>query len=142
MKILKFKIVTAERVVYENEILQASIPTASGEITVLPDHLPIVSILQTGEIKLKDKDGDQSIAVAGGFLEMRVGNELIILADKAERAGEIDVERAEEAQKRAQKQMEEAKNIEDFDFAKVQALIDKEMNRIRIGKKYRKLRYN
>ena len=107
--ILQFKIATPEKVVYEDEIKQASIPTTSGEVTILPNHIPLVSVLQAGEIKITDKDGEHVLAVAGGFLEVRDNNEIVILADNAERAEEIDLERAEEARKRAEKELEKAK---------------------------------
>ncbi|MFA5062031.1 MAG: ATP synthase F1 subunit epsilon [Patescibacteria group bacterium] len=136
---LKFKIVTPEKTVYENDIFQVSIPTMDGEITVLPQHIPLVSILKAGELKIKDKDGDNAIAVSGGFLEVRGENEIVILADHAERAEEIDVAKAEEARKRAEQQMKEAVNKQDVDYAKLQAVIDREMNKIRVAKKYKNL---
>ncbi|PIY93412.1 MAG: ATP synthase F1 subunit epsilon [Candidatus Magasanikbacteria bacterium CG_4_10_14_0_8_um_filter_32_14] len=137
---INFKIVTPERLVYENEIYQVSIPTTSGEITVLPSHIPMVSVLAVGELKIIDKDGEHPYAVAGGFLEIQDENKIVILADKVERADTIDVERAQEARKRAEEEMIKAKAGEDVDFARLQALIDKEMNRIRVGNKYRKLK--
>ena len=73
------------------------------------------------------------------ILEIKGDNEIVILADNAERATDIDLERAEEARQRAIEQMEKAKGQEDIDFAKLQAIIDREMNRIRVGKKYKKL---
>ena len=91
-------------------------------------------------MKIKDKDGEHVLAIAGGFLEIKDNNELIILADNAERADEIDLERAEEARKRALEQMEKAKTEENVDFAKLQAVIDREMNRIRVGKKYKNVK--
>jgi F-type H+-transporting ATPase subunit epsilon len=136
---MKFKIVTPEKTIYENEILQVSIPTLQGEITVMPNHIPLVSVLQAGELKIKDKDGDHIMAVSGGFLEVKANNELIILADNAERADDIDLDRAEQARQRAEEQMAKAKGEENVDFAKLQAIMDREMNRIRVGKKYRKL---
>ena len=138
--ILQFKIATTEKVVYEDEIKQASIPTTSGEVTILPNHIPLVSVLQAGEIKITDKDGEHVLAVAGGFLEVRDNNEIVILADNAERAEEIDLERAEEARKRAEKELEKAKTEENIDFAKLQAVIDREMNRIKVGKKYKNVK--
>ncbi|MBT4121208.1 MAG: F0F1 ATP synthase subunit epsilon [Candidatus Magasanikbacteria bacterium] len=138
--ILQFKIATPEKVVYEDEIKQASIPTTSGEVTILPNHIPLVSVLQAGEIKITDKDGEHVLAVAGGFLEVRDNNEIVILADNAERAEEIDLERAEEARKRAEKELEKAKTEENIDFAKLQAVIDREMNRIKVGKKYKNVK--
>jgi F-type H+-transporting ATPase subunit epsilon len=136
---LKIKIVTPERVVYENEVFQVSIPTMSGEITVLKNHIPLVSVMKSGELRIKDKSGEVHLAVSGGFVEVRGNNEIVLLSDYAERVEEIDVQRAEEARKRAEEQMKQAKNIENIDFAKLQALIDRNMNRIKIARKYRSL---
>jgi F-type H+-transporting ATPase subunit epsilon len=137
---LKFKIVTPEGIVYQDEIMQATIPTADGEITVLPGHIPLVSILRTGELKFKDKEGDHAIALAGGFLEVRGNNELVLLADNAERAEVIDIDRAEEARKRAEELMSKADKTANIDFARLQAMIDREMNRIKIGRKYKNVK--
>jgi F-type H+-transporting ATPase subunit epsilon len=139
---LKIKIVTPEKVVYENEVFQVSIPTMSGEITVLKNHIPLVSVMKAGELRIKDKSGEVHLAVSGGFVEVRGNNEIVLLSDYAERVEEIDVQRAEEARKRAEEQMKQAKNIENVDFAKLQALIDRNMNRIRIARKYRSLPSN
>jgi len=136
---IKFKIATPEKVVYENDILQVSIPTTSGEITILPNHAPLVSILQAGELKIKDKDGEHLAAVSGGFLEIRPNNEVVILADNAERAEEIDIDRAEQARQRAIEQMAQAKAEENVDYAKLQAVLEREMNRVKVGRKYKKI---
>lgn len=136
---IKFKIVTPERVVYENDVLQVTIPTTTGEITILPNHVPLISVLSAGELRIKDRDGEHTIAVVGGAVEVRPESEVVILADNAERAEEIDIARAEEARKRAEEQMQQLKHTEDVDYAKLQAVMERELNRIRIGKKYRKI---
>ena len=136
---LKFKIVTPEKVIYENEIFQVSIPTTSGEITVLPNHIPLVSVLAAGELRIKDKDSEHHLAVSGGFLEVRGKNEVIILADNAERVEEIDLQKAEEAKQRAEEQMKNIKNVQDVDYARLQAAIDREVNKMRVAKKYRNI---
>ncbi len=140
--ILKFKIVTPEKTIYENEIFQVTIPTMDGEITVLPNHIPLISILKAGELKLKDKDGEHQMAVSGGFLEVRGKNEIIILADHAERAGEIDIDKAEEAKRRAEEQMSKLKDAQDVDYARLQAVIDRELNKLKVAKKYKNLPMN
>jgi F-type H+-transporting ATPase subunit epsilon len=136
---MHFKIATPEKVIYENDILQVTIPTQNGQITVLPHHVPLISVLAAGELIIKNKNGEQVIAVAGGFLEIRANNEVIILADSAERLEDIDLQKAEAARQRAEEQMQKAKAGEDVDFAKLQAVIDREVNRIKVGKKYKKL---
>ena len=137
---IKFKIVTPEKVIYENEISQITISTMSGEITVLPGHIPLISALKGGELKIKDKDGgEHNMAVSGGFLEVRGNNEIVILADHAERVADIDIAKAEAARQRAEEQMKNIKNVQDVDYAKLQAVIDREVNKLKIAKKYRHL---
>ncbi len=136
---IHFKIVTPEKIIYQNEILQVSIPTMSGEITVLPNHIPLVSVLKAGELRIKDKDGEHNMAVSGGFLEVRGNNEIVILADHAERVADIDIAKAEEARKRAEEQMKNIKNVQDVDYTKLQAIIDREVNKMKVAKKYRNL---
>ena len=142
MNTIHFKIATPEKVIYENDVIKVSIPTTTGEITILPNHIPLVSIVQAGELKISDAMGDQVIAVSSGFLEVRANNEVIILADNAERAEMIDIERAEAARKRAEEEMARSRGQENVDYAKLQAVIDREMNRVRIGKKYKKININ
>ena len=134
---LKFKIVTPEKTIYENEIYQVSVPTVEGEVTILPNHIPLISILKAGELRFKDAQGENQMAVSGGFLEVRGKNQIVILADSADRAKEIDINKAEEAKKRAEEQMANLKNAQDVDYAKLQAVIDRELNKLKIAKKYR-----
>lgn len=139
MSTLHFKIATPEKVIYEKDVFQVSIPTTTGEITILPHHIPLVSVLQTGEMKVKDAEGEHLIAIAGGFMEVRGKNEVVVLASNAELEHEIDLDRAEKARQAAVEQMVKAKAGEDVDFARLQATVDREMNRLKIARKYRKL---
>jgi len=134
-KTIKFELVTPERVVLKEEVLQATIPTQSGEITILPDHIPLVSILIPGVIELKKMTGESEvISVSGGFVEV-LKNKLVILADTAERAADIDEARAEEARKRAETLMAEKR--EDVDFSAVQAKIAKELARVKAVRRHK-----
>jgi len=139
MKKLKFKIITPEREVFSDEIDQVSLMTIDGEITILPEHIPLVSILKPGELKYKKDGKDEILAVSGGFIEVKDDNSVYILADTAEMAKEIDVERAKEAIKRAEKSMEETRNEENIDFTALKADLQRAMNRMKIGKKYKNL---
>jgi len=137
---IKFKIVTPEKVIYENDhIEQVTAPTTTGEITILPNHTPLITILNPGELVFKEKEQLHHFAVAGGFLEVRENNEIVILADNAENVDQIDIDRAQLAREKAVAQMSEIKNREDVDYARIQAVIDRETNRIRLGNKYRRL---
>jgi F-type H+-transporting ATPase subunit epsilon len=137
---LKFRIVTPERVVFEEDIDQVTMMTRDGEITVLPNHVPLITILQPGELRYKKNGEEHHLAVSGGFAEVNADNALSLLADTAERADEIDLARAEVARAKAEKLMQEARNKEDVDFVALQSRMEKELNRLKVGNKYRKIK--
>ena len=137
---LNFKIITPDKIVFSEAVDQVSLMTTTGEITVMSHHIPLVTNLQPGEVRYK-KDGQEKVmAVAGGFAEVRPGNELVVLADSAEYAYEIDIEKAEEARARAEKLLKEEIHKDDVEYAAIQAMIEKEVNRVKIGKKYRNIK--
>ncbi|KKW42492.1 MAG: F0F1 ATP synthase subunit epsilon [Candidatus Magasanikbacteria bacterium GW2011_GWA2_56_11] len=136
---LQFKLVTPDGIVYDDAIDQVSIPTAAGEITVLPRHIPLVSIISAGELRLKKDGAEIPLVVSGGVLEIRPGSQLYVLADTAERAEHIDMERAEAARARAEELMKQKEQMADVDFARLQAKMEKELARLRVGRKYRKI---
>mgnify|MGYP001613502840 CR=1 FL=1 len=136
---IKFKIVTPDGITYEDDAVeQVTIPTATGYITVLPGHIPLITPLMAGELVVKKKDHSVPLAVSGGVVEVRPKSEVYILADTAERAEHIDLERAETAKKRAEELLTAAEHEADIDYAKLQAVIERELARINVGKKYRK----
>jgi F-type H+-transporting ATPase subunit epsilon len=132
---IKFKIVTPERTVYESEIDQITLPTADGEITVLPNHIPLISILVPGELIVKGDGEEIAMAVSGGMIEVRE-NAMTILADTAERAEEIDLARAEEAKARAERLKEEKIRMDETEFATAAAIFEKNLARIRVARKH------
>ena len=135
---IKFKIVTPERTVYEDTVDEVVVPTVDGEIAILPNHIPLISILQAGELRTKKGNEEKIIAVSSGFVQVNK-NEVVILADTAEHADEIDEKRAEEAHERAKKLLEETKNIEEVDYTTLAAKLEKELARLKVArkKKYR-----
>ncbi len=138
-KTIRFEIVTPERVVLKEEVLQASVPTQSGEITILPDHIPLVSILRPGVIELKRENGDQEVmSVSGGFVEV-LKNKVVILADTAEIAVELDEARIEEARAKAE-EMKKWKDIDAVQFAEINALIEKQLARSKAVKRWRNIK--
>ena len=137
--IIKFEIVTTERVVLKEDIKQITVPTKDGEITILPHHIPLIASLKPGVLDVRRSDGQtEYISISGGFLEV-LKNKLVILADTAERAAEIDLNRAEEAQKRAEELMKKEKQFDQKEFASMNALIEKELARTKAAKRWRKL---
>ncbi|TSD01863.1 MAG: F-type H+-transporting ATPase subunit epsilon [Parcubacteria group bacterium Athens0714_25] len=135
-KKIKLKIVTPEKTVYEGEIGQITLPVSDGEVTILPNHRSYIASLKAGEIYLKTEKDDLYIAVSGGFIEFDQNN-LVVLADTAERAEEIDIKRAEQARKRAEELKKERIEMDDGEYARVAAAIEKELARIKVGRKNR-----
>jgi len=131
---IKFKIVTPEKVVYESEIDQVTLPTQAGEITVLPNHIPLLSALQAGELVIKADGKEIPMAISSGFAEIRK-NEVIVLTESAEHAHEIDITRAEEAKKRAEQLLSEMKNKEAVDYTGLASKMEKELARLKVARK-------
>lgn len=139
-KSIKFEIVTPEKVVSKQQVLQATIPTEEGEITVLPEHIPLVSILKPGVLELKNIDKQiEIISVSGGFVEV-LRDKIVILADTAERAEDLDEALIIAAKDRAEKAKLEAMNKDNFDFSAVAVRLEVEAARERALHKWRKLR--
>ena len=132
---IKFKIVTSEKTVFEDEVDQATFETSSGQITILPNHRSYITSLESGEAMVKIKGEEIFLSISGGFIEFH-NNTLIVLADTAERAEEIDLARAEEARKRAEELKSQAISMDDEEYARVAAAIQKESARIRVAKKH------
>ncbi len=132
---IAFKIVTPESTVYENRIDQVTLPVVSGQVTILPGHRSYIAALKAGELLLKKGAEEIHISTSGGFMEYNDGV-LVVLADTAERAAEIDIKRAEEARARAESIKHEKVAMSELEYAKVAAAIEKEAVRIRVAKKH------
>jgi F-type H+-transporting ATPase subunit epsilon len=140
MSKLNLSIVTPEKIVYEDVVDSVSLMTEMGEVTILPGHIPLVSNLRAGELRLK-KDGEEHYLVAStGFLQVRPNNEIVILADSAERADELDIKQIEEARERARKLLEEKRHVDDAAFADAAAMMERELARHRVATKRHKYR--
>ena len=116
---LDVEIVTGERVVLQDHDVDMVIaPGGAGVLGILPQHAPLITTLSFGELRIKKGNDEQSILVYGGFME--VGNDkVLILADSAERAEEVDVERAEAARRRAEESIVGRQTTMDLEEAQV-----------------------
>ena len=101
---MKLEIVTGERLVYSGDVEVLVAPGIEGELGILPHHAPLLTMLQPGEIRIVVNGQEEYMVISGGFLEV-LANTVTILADTAERADEIDEERAQEAVQRAQERL-------------------------------------
>lgn len=120
---------------FAGEADSVSIPTTSGTIQVFEKHMPLVTVLAAGELKITRAGETSYLAVSSGFVEVRPGSEVVVLANTAEAAQEIDVDRAEAARARA-RDLLKGKIASDEQYATVMAALEKEFARVRIGKKH------
>jgi len=135
---LKLDIVTAERVVYSADVDIIIAPGAEGQLGILPHHAPLMTILQAGELVVRKGGQEDTLAISGGFLEVRP-DRVIILADSAERAEEIDVARAEAAKKRAEQRLTDRK-VAGLDESRAEAALRRAMARLSVADKMKRRR--
>jgi F-type H+-transporting ATPase subunit epsilon len=93
IEMIKLEIVTPEKKVFDETVDSVTVPTATGEVGILPNHAPLISALKSGILSFANKGASEKMVVSGGFVEVSA-NKVSVLTDVAERAGEIDVEAA------------------------------------------------
>jgi F-type H+-transporting ATPase subunit epsilon len=136
MKKIIFKIITPEKIVYEGEVQKITLPVKEGDVTILPEHIPYIASLKAGEVVVFDTAAESHrLAISGGFIEFH-DNALTLLADTAENAKDLDLERAEIAKKRAQELKDQASE-DDEEYARLVAMLEKETTRVHIARKHR-----
>jgi F-type H+-transporting ATPase subunit epsilon len=135
---IKLDIVTAERVVYSGDVDEVIAPGIEGQLGILPHHAPLMTMLQAGELVARKDGKDEILAISGGFLEVRP-DRVIVLADAAERAEEIDMARAEAARKRAEDRLRDRKAI-GLDQATAEAALRRAIARLSVAEKIQQRR--
>ena len=134
---MRLEIVTAERVVYSEDVSVLVAPGIDCELAILPRHAPLLTMLKPGEIRVV-KDGEDSfMSVSGGFMEV-LGNKVTILADTAEHVEEIDMQRAEEALRRATESVEASAS--DMDLERALASLRRSQARVKVARRPRRRR--
>mgnify|MGYP003395055803 CR=1 FL=1 len=152
MKQLKLKIVTPERLVLEEMVDQVSLPTILGEITILPDHIPLITGLLSGDVVAFVNGEHVPMAVVGGFVEVKngkEGTEVAVLADFAEYVTELSDVAIEKAKARAEelkklmpaRQLAGGANKEHVDFEHFEAELERSLTRVKIADKWRTRKY-
>ena len=144
-KQLKLKIVTPERLILEEMVDQVSIPTTKGEITVLPDHIPLIALLASGDVVAFSNGEQIPMAIVGGFVEIKKDlsdvTEVAILADFAEHVSELSDDKVEQAKARAEELKKLMENKEHVDFEHFEAELERSLTRVRIADKWRTRKY-
>lgn len=129
MKTTIVNIVTPDGPVYDSEVSMVSVRTTSGEMGILPGHIPTVAPLKVGVVRLKKDNTTDLVAVSGGFVEIRP-DKVTILSPSAEVAASIDLARAKEALTRAEQRM--ASKESQIDFKRAELSLNRAMNRINV----------
>ena len=135
-KHFNLEIVTPDGSVFKDDIESLTFPSKMGEITILPDHVPLVGLVGHGELVIK-KEGDQSfLAVSGGAFEVLGGNKVRILADTAEKAEALNLEAIVAAEARARAILAEKTSSDDRSFADAAAGLERELARLKVARKH------
>lgn len=139
-KQLQLKIITPERIVLDEAVDSVSLPTTEGEITILPDHIALISTLASGDIVARVNGEDVPMAVSGGFIEVS-NNQVKILADFAEHVSDLSDDTVAKARARA----EELKHMKDdasvVDFEHYEAELERSLTRVKIADKWKNRKY-
>jgi F-type H+-transporting ATPase subunit epsilon len=138
MSSLKLDIVTAERVVYSEDVDVVIAPGVEGQLGILPHHAPLMTTLQAGELVVRRGGEEDTLAISGGFLEVRP-DRVIVLADTAERAEEIDISRAQAAKQRAEQRLGD-RRVPGFDETRSEAALHRAMARLTVAEKLKRRR--
>ena len=131
---LHCEVVTVERKVFEDDVSMVVAPGTEGQLGILPHHAPLITALTYGELQIaREGREDVYIAIGGGFMEVGPQH-VIILADSAERADEIDLARAEEARQRAETTMSQEQR-DGIDHAQVEAALRRSLVRLKVARR-------
>src|SRR3954463_6424111 len=130
---LQLEIVTPERLAYSDEVDSVQLPGSEGELGVLPHHAPLVSMLGVGELRIRKGGAEESFAIVGGFLQVRP-DKVVVMAETADMASEIDLEKAQAARREAERALETG-FVEGADLSAARAQLQAALIRIRVAER-------
>jgi F-type H+-transporting ATPase subunit epsilon len=130
---LQLEIVTPEKLAYQGEVDSVVLPGSAGELGVLPHHAPLISTLGAGELRLRKGSQEEAFAIVGGFLQV-LPDKVVVMAETADMASEIDLEKAQDARRKAE-QILESGYVEGADLAAARAALQAALIRIRVAER-------
>ena len=130
---LLLDVVTPERLAYSDEVDEVICPGSEGELGILPHHAPLLAMLGFGELRIKKGREEEYFAIAGGFVQVRP-DKVVVMAETADLSSEIDLERAHEARRDAERALE-AGFVEPADLAHARAELQQALLRIRVAER-------
>lgn len=131
MSTILLEIVTPDRLVYSEQVNSVTVRGVEGELGILPGHISFVTPLQIAPVYVKIGNQRTPFAVQGGFVEVRK-DKIVILAESAEKAEEIDLERAEAAKERAETRLNAKGRQDEVDHRRAEMALQRAMNRIKV----------
>jgi F-type H+-transporting ATPase subunit epsilon len=136
---IRCNIISQDRIVYQGDALRVDLPGADGEMGILPNHAPLLTVLQYGVIDVQTINENLHFTVAGGVVEVQP-DEINVLADSAENVDEIDISRAQAAQARAEELMKTTPQMDAERYESLKAALKRSNLRIDAARRYRKSR--
>src|SRR6187549_3718256 len=133
---LLLEIVTPERELFSDQVDAVVCPGIDGELGILPHHAPLLTTLGFGELRIRRGGDEEFFAIAGGFLQVRP-DKVVVMAETADMASEIDVEKALEARREAEQALSEGFE-EPADLARARASLQRALLRIRVAERHRR----
>ncbi len=133
---LHLEIVTPERLAYSDDVDMVLVPGIEGELGILPHHTPLASLLGMGELKIRKAGQEEVFAIVGGFLQVRP-DKVVVMAETASLAAEIDLEKAQEARREAERALESGFH-EGADLSAARAELQRTLLHIRVAERHRR----
>lgn len=130
------QIITQEKTVFDEPVDIVTAPSVMGEMGIMPNHAPIIAVLDFGELKVRQGGEEKAFAIGGGIIEV-TEERVIVLADAAEQSNDIDLQRAEEARQRAQKIMTEGPPEDPAEFAALEQSLRLANLRLKVARRNR-----
>ena len=130
---LLLEIVTPEKLAYRDQVDEVIVPGIDGQLGILPHHAPLLTVLGIGELRIRKGSEEEYFAIAGGFLQVRP-DKVVVMAETADMASEIDLARAEQARKDAEAALSSS-YVEPADMANARAALDRALLRIRVAER-------
>jgi F-type H+-transporting ATPase subunit epsilon len=133
---IRCEIVSQDRIVYTGDATIVILPGVEGEMGILPNHTPLLTVIQYGIVRVRNNDGEAFFTVTGGIAEVQP-DQVTILADAAESVEEIDLQRAETARQRAEERLKQGVSQDGDTYLKIQAALRRSTLRIDAVRRYR-----
>ena len=138
---IRCEVVSQDRIVFQGDADIVNLPGMEGDMGILPNHSPVLTLLRFGVISIKTKTDEQFFTVAGGVAEVQP-DQVTILADAAENVDEIDIQRAEQARKRAEEALLKTPQSQTDEYLVIQAAIRRSNLRLDAAKRFRNQKKN